>query len=73
MAGEIDFAQSLQERVALLKGLPLQVLEEVYEKRLALNPGSERLLAELKRGVLKPCWFRVGLPFYRTPSKKAWA
>jgi len=34
MAGEIDFAQSLQERVALLKGLPLQVLEEVYEKGL---------------------------------------
>lgn len=70
MAGEIDFAQSLQERVALLKGLPLQVLEEVYEKRLALNPGSERLLAELKKRGIKTLLVSGGFTFFTERLQK---
>lgn len=46
MRGEItDFKESLKRRVALLKGLPLDALQQVYIERLRLNPGAERLLS----------------------------
>ena len=52
MRGEIDFETSLQRRVALLAGLPMEVLERVYEERLRLNPGAETLVEELRaRGI----------------------
>ena len=41
MRGEIDFATSLTQRVAALKGLDESILLRVYEQRLALNPGAE--------------------------------
>src|SRR5512133_1293642 len=41
MRGEIsDYKESLRQRVALLKGVPLQHLEDVYAQRLRLNPGA---------------------------------
>ncbi|WP_371734609.1 phosphoserine phosphatase SerB [Allopusillimonas soli] len=50
MRGEIkDFAESLRRRVALLKGVPEQALHQVYEHRLQLNPGAQRLV-ETARG-----------------------
>src|SRR5437899_2620218 len=45
MRGEIDFAQSLTHRVALLAGLDVAALERVYNERLRLSPGAERMLA----------------------------
>ena len=39
MRGEIDFAESLARRVALLAGLPVAALERVYDERLAALPG----------------------------------
>ena len=45
MRGEIDFAESLRRRVALLEGLPEAALEQVYAERLTLSPGAERMLA----------------------------
>ena len=47
MAGEIDFAQSLRERVALLKGLPESIFEEVYNE-IRLTPGARTLCRVLK-------------------------
>jgi len=45
MRGEItDFNESLRRRVALLKGLDASVLQRVYEDRLRLSPGAERML-----------------------------
>jgi len=44
MRGEIDFAESLRRRVALLAGLPVTALERVYDERLVLSPGAERML-----------------------------
>src|ERR1700704_691615 len=42
MRGEIsDYKESLRQRVALLKGVPVSALHEVFEKRLQLNPGAE--------------------------------
>jgi phosphoserine phosphatase len=40
MRGELDFPQALRERVAMLKGLPRSVLQEVFEKRVRLTPGA---------------------------------
>lgn len=45
MRGAItDFNESLRRRVALLKGLDASVLDRVYEERLRLSPGAERML-----------------------------
>ncbi len=48
MRGEIDFAQSLRRRVALLAGLPEGELQRVYDEVLTLTPGAETLLAECR-------------------------
>ncbi|HZR54186.1 MAG TPA: phosphoserine phosphatase SerB [Streptosporangiaceae bacterium] len=48
MRGELDFAASLRERVALLAGLPASVLGEVRDA-LRLTPGAETLVATLRR------------------------
>ncbi len=47
MRGELDFAESLTARVALLKGLDAAVLEKIAE-RLPLTEGVERLISTLK-------------------------
>ena len=53
MQGQLDFSASLIERVALLKGLPEEKLEEVYKNRIHLSPGAETLVATmLKKGAL---------------------
>ena len=48
MRGELDFEQSLRERVALLEGLPVSVLAEVRDS-LVLTPGARTLVRTLKR------------------------
>lgn len=48
MAGELDFAESLRQRVALLEGLDARVLDRVRE-RLRLTPGARTLLGTLHR------------------------
>lgn len=48
MAGEIDFEESLRERVALLKGLPESVLSEVRDE-ISLTPGAKTLVTTLQK------------------------
>ncbi|WP_429806694.1 phosphoserine phosphatase SerB [Ensifer sp. B1-9] len=48
MNGEIAFEPALIERVALLKGLPLNVVDEVIAKRITLTPGGRQLIATMK-------------------------
>jgi len=48
MNGEIEFEPALRERVALLKGLPVGVIDEVIEKRITLTPGGPELIATMK-------------------------
>jgi phosphoserine phosphatase len=48
MNGELDFAESLRKRVAVLEGLPVEVLDEVRE-RLELTPGARTLIRTLQR------------------------
>ncbi len=48
MNGEIAFEPALRERVALLKGLPISVVDEVIEKRITLTAGGLELIATMK-------------------------
>ncbi|MGX5668449.1 phosphoserine phosphatase SerB [Rhizobium daejeonense] len=48
MNGEIAFEPALRERVALLKGLPVTVVDEVIAKRITLTPGGPELIATMK-------------------------
>jgi phosphoserine phosphatase len=48
MRGELDFEQSLRERVALLAGIPSTALDEVYDE-LVLAPGARTLVRTLRR------------------------
>ncbi|MBT9383956.1 phosphoserine phosphatase SerB [Pseudooceanicola sp. CBS1P-1] len=50
MNGELDFEGALTERVGLLKGLPLSVIDKVLETRITLMPGGPTLLATMKAG-----------------------
>jgi phosphoserine phosphatase len=48
MAGELDFAGALRERVAMLKGSPASLLEDVYAG-LRIMPGARSLVATMRR------------------------
>jgi len=48
MRGELDFSESLIERVQLLAGLDAAVLEQVYLERIQLTEGAETLIRTLQ-------------------------
>ncbi|MGE8469875.1 MAG: phosphoserine phosphatase SerB [Paraburkholderia hospita] len=65
MRGEIkDFNESLTRRVALLKGLDASALEKVYEERLQLSPGAEKMLAGAKAAGMKTLLVSGGFTFF---------
>ena len=53
MRGEIEYDESLERRVALLKGLDETAMDRVYKERLRLSPGAEALLAAVRKAGLK--------------------
>lgn len=63
MRGELDFSQSLERRVALLKGLPESVLCEVADT-LPLTEGAERLISVLKSLGYKIAILSGGFTFF---------
>jgi phosphoserine phosphatase len=48
MRGELDFEAALKERVALLKGLGTDKLEECYRERIKLMPGARQLVQTMR-------------------------
>lgn len=71
MRGEIaDFSESLTRRVALLEGVPVQVLERVYEEKLRLNPGAEALVAGVKLHGVKTLLVSGGFTFFTERMKQ---
>jgi phosphoserine phosphatase len=48
MNGELDFEAALLERVSLLQGLPVSVIDRVLDTRITLMPGGPELLATMK-------------------------
>ena len=69
MRGELDFEQSLTQRVALLKGLPVDELQRVYDERLNLNPGAEKLISHLKQSNIKSALVSGGFTFFTDQLK----
>lgn len=64
MRGELDFAASLARRVALLEGLEVAALEQVYEQRLHLNPGAEQMLDCLRAAGVRTALVSGGFTFF---------
>ena len=65
MRGEItDFKDSLRRRVALLKGVPHEALEDVFTNRLRLNPGAQALVNTCKQHGMKVLLVSGGFTFF---------
>jgi phosphoserine phosphatase len=65
MRGEIaDYKQSLRQRLALLKGVPAEALETVWEERLRLNPGVETFVQACRAAGLKTLLVSGGFTFF---------
>lgn len=65
MRGEIaDYKESLRQRVALLKGVPVGALHEVFDQRLQLNPGAEALVRAAQAAGLKTLLVSGGFTFF---------
>jgi len=64
MRGELDYPQSLRQRVALLAGVPASALQSVHDERLHLSPGAESLLRRLRQLGVKTLLVSGGFTFF---------
>ena len=64
MRGEIDWPQSLRQRVGALGGLEESSLERVYRDRLRFNPGAERLIAAARKAGVKTLLVSGGFTYF---------
>ncbi len=65
MRGEItDYKESLRQRVALLKGVTVAHMQQVYDQRLQLNPGAAQLVAACQAAGLKVLLVSGGFTFF---------
>jgi len=71
MRGEIkDFAESLRRRVALLQGVSVHDLDKVFEERLRLNAGAEKLIQTAQAAGLKTMLVSGGFTLYTERLKE---
>jgi phosphoserine phosphatase len=63
MQGKLDFKQSFEQRLSLLKGLDAAVLPKIAQ-RLNLNEGAEHLIATLKKLGFKTAIVSGGFSFF---------
>ena len=63
MRGEIDFKESFRQRVALLKGLDVSVMQEIAEN-LPITEGVDRLMSVLKRYGYKIAILSGGFTYF---------
>jgi len=64
MRGEIAFEPALRERVVLLKGLPVAVVDEVIRERIALTPGARTLVATMRKNGGTTCLVSGGFTLF---------
>ena len=64
MRGEIDWLESLRQRVAALAGLDESTLASVYAERLRFNPGAEQLIAAARRQGVKTLLVSGGFTYF---------
>ena len=66
MRGEIAFEPALRERVALLRGLPATVIDEVIAERIKLMPGGPTLVATMRANGAYTCVVSGGFTAFTT-------
>jgi phosphoserine phosphatase len=64
MRGEIDYAESLRRRVALLAGLEEAALEQICEQRMHLSPGAEALVRRCRERGIRTLLVSGGFNFF---------
>jgi phosphoserine phosphatase len=64
MRGEIEFAPALRERVALLKDLPVSVIDEVLAKHITLTPGGPELVQTMRAHGAYTCLVSGGFTLF---------
>jgi phosphoserine phosphatase len=64
MRGEIVFEESLRQRTALLQDLDEDALQQVYDTRVRLSPGAERMLQQMKKNGIKTMVISGGFTFF---------
>ena len=64
MRGEIAFEPALRERVALLKGMPVKIIDVVIEKRITLTPGARTLVATMRANGTHTCMVSGGFTLF---------
>jgi phosphoserine phosphatase len=64
MRGEIAFEPALRERVALLKGLPARLIDEIIATRIKLTPGGRTLLATMRKHGTWTCMVSGGFTLF---------
>lgn len=70
MLGELDFAQSLRQRVALLKNLKETDLLRVLNERLQLNPGAKEWIESCKQNNITTLLVSGGFTFFAERVKE---
>jgi phosphoserine phosphatase len=64
MRGEIEFESALRERVGLLKGLPVGVVDEVLAKRITPTPGGRELVMTMRAHGAHTCLISGGFTLF---------
>lgn len=64
MRGEIAFEPALRERVALLRGLPVGVVDEVLATRITLTPGGRELVSTMRAHGAWTCLVSGGFTLF---------
>lgn len=64
MRGDIAFEPALRERVALLEGLPVSIVEEVLRDRIKLTPGARTLVATMRANGARTCLVSGGFTLF---------
>jgi phosphoserine phosphatase len=70
MRGEIDYAESLRQRVGLLQGLGIEALDRVYEEKLRFSPGAEALVKHAQRLGIRTLLVSGGFTFFTDRIQK---
>jgi phosphoserine phosphatase len=64
MRGEISFVPALRERVAMLKGLPVTIVDEVLANRITLTPGGNALVNTMRKHGAYTCLVSGGFTLF---------
>jgi phosphoserine phosphatase len=71
MRGELEFEPALRERVAKLKGLPIDALQRCYDERVRLNPGARTLVKTMAANDARCVLVSGGFTFFTSRVAEA--